>query len=371
MSDLIISNSLVAPLPLPKVDVVIRAGTMDDLSFIDSLQKMHTKQVGWMPTKTWEGKIRLGHVLVAEAVGGGSGVGGGDETIRPTTHDFRPTTHDFRPAPAGYLIGNDQYFKRDDVGIIYQMNVLPGRQRGLIGASLLKAQFERSAYGCKLYCCWCAQDIEANRFWEAMGFVPLAFRAGSEKKARVHIFWQKRIRSGDVTTPWWFPSKTAGGAIREDRIVLPIPQDTHWSDAKPMILPSAERTEVKVLSTEKKTRKPRSPLSTQSSALSTPPPARRNGLLFDIPQQNEPLPEAQPAKLSKPKAEKVKRVCDPQLVSAARELRDRWLERVNASPMIGHAKYDVTRAIEGDVRIDVIPADTHRVNTRRVKLLAA
>ncbi len=84
--------------------------------------------------------------------------------------------------PLGYIIANDQYFKRDDVGIIYQMNVAPGKQRGFVGASLLKAQFERSAYGCKLYCCWCAQDIAANQFWEAMGFVPLAFRSGSRTK---------------------------------------------------------------------------------------------------------------------------------------------------------------------------------------------
>ena len=130
-------------------------------------------------------------------------------------------------SPLGYCIAQDQYFKRDDVGIIYQMSVLPGKQRGLIGASLLKAQFERSAYGCKLYCCWCAQDIAANHFWESLGFVALAFRAGSEKKSRTHIFWQKRIRQGDTTTPWWFPSKTAGGSIREDRIVLPIPPGTH------------------------------------------------------------------------------------------------------------------------------------------------
>lgn len=113
-----------------------------------------------MPTAQFEGKIKLGHVLTAEVDG---------ERV-------------------GYCIGNDQYFKRDDVGIIYQLNVVPGKQRGFIGASLLKAQFERSAYGCKLYCCWCAQDIEANHFWEAMGFVPLAFRAGSAKKARMHIF---------------------------------------------------------------------------------------------------------------------------------------------------------------------------------------
>jgi hypothetical protein len=256
----------------------------------------------------------------------------------------------------GYLIGNDQYFKRDDVGIIYQMNVLPGRQRGLIGASLLKAQFERSAYGCKLYCCWCAQDIAANHFWEAMGFVPLAFRAGSEKKGpkgqpRVHIFWQKRIRSGDASTPWWFPSKTAGGSIREDRIVLPIPPGTHWSDAKPMLLPSEARTEDSGLRTESKTKKLRGPKSsTQSSVLSTqssPAPIRRNGLLFDIPKQGEPLPEAKPAKTSKPKVERTKRVCDPRLVSAARELRDRWLEQVNAGLYLPQAKgkYEVERAI--------------------------
>ncbi len=81
------------------------------------------------------------------------------------------------------------------------MNVLPGKRRALVGATLLKAMFERSAWGCKLYCCWCAQDIAANHFWEAMGFVPLAFRTGSRGKGRIHIFWQKRIRRGDTRTP--------------------------------------------------------------------------------------------------------------------------------------------------------------------------
>src|SRR5688572_31790821 len=104
-------------LPLPRCDVSVRPGTMADVAFLDSLQKLHTKQVGWMPTKQFEGKIKLGHVLIAESNG---------ERV-------------------GYLIGNDQYFKRDDVGIIYQLNVMPGKQRALIGASLLKAQFERSA----------------------------------------------------------------------------------------------------------------------------------------------------------------------------------------------------------------------------------
>ena len=58
-----------------------------------------------------------------------------------------------RMARVGYLIGCDRYFKRDDVGIIYAINVVPDYRRSFVAAALLKAQFDRSAYGCKLYCC--------------------------------------------------------------------------------------------------------------------------------------------------------------------------------------------------------------------------
>ena len=181
-------------------------------------------------------------------------------------------------------------------------------------------------------------SIEANHFREAMGFVLLAYRAGSEKKSRVHIFWQNRIRAGDRTTPWWFPSKTNSGSIREDRIVLPIPPGTHWSDAKPLILP-AEPEESKQLPAPKRAAK-------KSKVVDKPLPIRRNGLRFDIPQQGEPLAETKPAKGAKEKAPRVKRACDPRLVAAARELRDRWLERVNDTPLLSRAKYDVARLVD-------------------------
>jgi hypothetical protein len=290
---------------ITKSPITIRSATPGDLSFIDSLQKMHSKQVGWMPTKTLEGKIKLGHAIVAEDAG---------ERV-------------------GYCIGNDQYFKRDDVGIIYQMNVVPGKQRGLIGGSLLKAQFERSAWGCKLYCCWCAQDIAANKFWEAMGFVALAYRAGSESKSRVHIFWQKRIRAGDTTTAWWYPSKTNGGSIREDRLVLPIEPGTHWSDAKPLVLPG--EPEVKALAGKKA--RVKKPVEKRNAS-------PRNGMWFDVPAQGAPVA------VEKAKREpKEKRKHDPRLVSAARELRDRWLEKVNSPGgerlLSGNGKYDASRMI--------------------------
>ncbi len=363
MSEIILQSDAITPQPLPRVNVTIRPGVMGDVPFLDSLQKLHTKQVGWMPAKQFEGKIKAGHVLVAEVVSGGSEV---------VSDNCRPTTHDVRPMPAGYLIGNDQYFKRDDVGIIYQMNVMPGRQRGLIGASLLKAQFERSAYGCKLYCCWCAQDIAANHFWEAMGFVPLAFRAGSEKKSRIHIFWQKRIRQGDVTTPWWFPSQTPGGSIREDRIVLPIPPGTHWSDAKPLVLPGRELQsggEPKKLP-EKKSHGRDARVTKTASQPIPPVGLGSGGLRFAqiVPVEMESSQEKTKREKKKIKIHRVRQKNDPRLVAAARELRDRWLEDVNAGraalPMSA-GKYDVGRTME------VGQATCARLLASQPRLLAA
>jgi hypothetical protein len=52
-----------------------------------------------------------------------------------------------------------------------------------------------------------------------------------------------------------------------------------------------------------------------------------------------------------PKPKKAPRPCvknDPRLIAAARELRDRWLEHVNAGPsaLAGEGKYDVSRRID-------------------------
>jgi hypothetical protein len=52
-------------------------------------------------------------------------------------------------------------------------------------------------------------------------------------------------------------------------------------------------------------------------------------------------PEAiKPKRAAKPRAKN-----DPKLVSAARELRDRYLEQINTTRLLTHAKYDVSRAL--------------------------
>ncbi len=244
-------------------------------------------------------------------------------------------------------MSQDRYFKRDDVGIIYQMNVVPGKQRSLIGASLVREVFNRAAYGCRLFCCWCAQDLQANYFWEAMGFVPLAFRTGARgsKKSgpRPHIFWQRRIREGDCETPYWFPAKTDAGAMREDRLVLPIPPGVRWCDEMPVILPE----NVLPVATGQLPDKTRGHKSSRAAGNSPPATLSHNIALGGLRLATAALPK--PGKPPREKKPKVKN--DPKLIAAARELRDRYLEQFNSASFaqgrgaLPAGKYDLARSL--------------------------
>jgi hypothetical protein len=166
--------------------------------------------------------------------------------------------------------------------------------------------------------------------------VPLAYRAGSRDKGRVHIFWQRRIRSGDTTTPWWFPSQTTSGAIREDRLVLPIRPGTHWSDSHPVLLPGSGMGGSPMV-LEQNEKHGRAARATKKTPAISPKLISAGGLRFANP------PPVAEAKLPRGTRRKVKN--DPMLIAAARELRDRWLEQVNREglPLEVRGKYDVTR----------------------------
>jgi hypothetical protein len=158
----------------------------------------------------------------------------------------------------------------------------------------------------------------------------------------VHIFWQRRILDGDEgggATPYWFPSQTSQGAIREDRLVLPIPPGTHWKDVEAVVLPGGGETcpalpakgDTSVAPTE--TAKPQMvrPRKVQFGR----PPAASTG-------------EAEPVVVTvgKPKRERKPKIKnDPKHVAAARELRDRYLEQFNSGVVFGTGKYDVARSL--------------------------
>lgn len=415
MTDLIINGNTGRPsLPLPRprveADIRIRPGVLSDYDFLDDLQKRHKHGVGFMWEAAIKGHLEKGNVLVAEAIQGAEGSrgpgapceaadGSSGLSLGPLAPD--PSAPP-RATPVGYVLGVDRYLKRDELGIIYQMNVEPAYQRSLVAANLLQAKFEASAYGCRLYCCWCAQDLSANHFWESMGFVPLAFRTGGGRgktrkdgqfRGRMHIFWQKRIREGDTGdparggTPYWFPGVTGAGAIGEDRLVLPIPPGTHWSDAKPIVLPESARDqeEVKLLEDEvarlerekKALQKGLRGQGLRGAVAKVPKPkptkqVAAGGLRFgppgDVERAANHAADAQAKrqakeraaaidaelKVAKQTARRAKRKFDPAQVAFARELKDRWLEQVQAQPELlalppqsacGSHRYDVRRAL--------------------------
>jgi len=374
--------------PEPKTPVVIRAATErgggGDLAFIDALMKKHNKMVGFASMKELKSHIEQGTALIAECH---SRAGGNpaDGTAISGELDARLRGHDGRPTPIGYCLYRDCYMKHEDCGYVSQLNVAPHRHRGLVGAALVKAMFERVNWGVRLFSCWCAQDLEANRFWEAMGFVPLAFRSGSRgkaqggnrKKTRMHIFWQRRVREGD-DYPFWYPSQTNGGRMGEARLVFPIPADRHWSDELPMVLPGVDLN---------------APMNDQSNAGALPeggpvkakrerkqktgppvpvPPAPKNsfgkgGLRFAPPTPPTPAPGAPSAVEAKPKPKRpprVKQKNDPRHLIVAREVRDRFLEEINTGRLLPSGcdergavaqKYDVSRQLAAASELQSVP----------------
>jgi GNAT superfamily N-acetyltransferase len=306
--------------------IATRLAEMRDLPFLDGLQKKHSKQLGFFPKAQMEGYVRNQWVLIAE-----------DAATKQ---------------PLGYCASRDRYLKRDELGVIYQLCVAPGHQRGLIGATLIKSVFERAAYGCRLFCCWCAQDLEANYFWESLGFVPIAFRAGSGKKRRLHIFWQRRVdRAHSVTpspghsvtpAPYWYPFQTSSGALRADRLVFPIPPGVRWQDVKPIEVPVV-RAEGRGQKDEGKAKKLPSPRRSPDSALIPHPSSLPNMVAIIVGGRVKYVPKpgakVEPEKVEKPKRvrapkEKETLTFDPRFLKQNRELRDRYLERVNSEPLL-------------------------------------
>ena len=383
----------VAGLIVPTAKVSIRAATLADLPDVDKLQKANTHQLGFLHRATLEGKIARGEMLVAhegEVESQESRVESktenADNSSSRLTADSRRSTTRF----AGYVIGSDTYHKREEVGVVYQMAVVKRLRRSTVAATLLRALFASWPMGTKLCCAWCAQDLAANRFWEAMGFVPLAYRAGSEGKERVHLFWQKRITEGDVRTPWWYPSVTGSGAIREDRLVLPIPEGQHWSETRPTILPGADALgtggdEIEAEAGEagddeivKDKEKPWLPegvverdggfylgrkrlmtcqMIREMQGIST---YQMLIVPLDVKLVKEMPVRPEVKKKTKKKA-KPKSKHDPRLATAVRDLRDRWLEHVNTTGLLlpVAAKYAAGRAKglgnEPAARIDDAP----------------
>src|SRR5688500_18339653 len=54
-------------MPAPRCGAIsVLPGTMADFEFMDELQRLHQKMLGFLPRGTIHGKLAAGHVLIAE-----------------------------------------------------------------------------------------------------------------------------------------------------------------------------------------------------------------------------------------------------------------------------------------------------------------
>lgn len=179
--------------------IYIRAAREDDLKFIDHLQKKFSFQVGFMPLVWLAGYLRNGPVLMA----------------------FE------NDQPAGYLLGKAGYNRSPQDAIIYQAAIDYDAQRSHIGTELTEHFIDLLPDRITRISLWCAQDIDANLFWEALGFTALAYRQGSDSTQRFHIFWQRRRNLNDHHVRRNVPRTTKGGAMQCKRLVMPL-SDGNW-----------------------------------------------------------------------------------------------------------------------------------------------
>ena len=156
---------------------------------------------------------------------------------------------------------------------------------------------------------------------------------GGTRICRLHALAHHGDKRG---TPHWFPSHTTSGSIREDRLVQPIPPGTHWQDVKPILLPAEAGSPKLEARSPKQARNPKPQIRNNPAAVTN------GGLRFAVAAPRAPE-AAKPKREPKPKVKN-----DPKHVAAARELRDRFLEHVNADPsgVLGEGKYDVSRRVD-------------------------
>jgi len=317
--------------------VTIRAGTAADLPFVDYCQRLFRNHLGFMYRAALERKIADGQLLVVV---------------------------DRADAWLGYLLGTSSYDRRDHVSRIDQIAVVPARQRRQLGTALLQAWIERLPYGVTLICCWCAQDLREGRFWAAEGFIPLAFRAGGQAGSRVHIFWERRTRRGDTLTPFWYPKETASGQMAAARLILPIPPGVDWAEVNlPRVLPAGADAVAPMLggpvtpamlAAQPGARTKATPGVSAARRQLTPAEfqARQRARAKQLQARGPTSPaiagkqEQPPRTVVEQRERKTRPKNLPEHVAAARELRDRWLEELNAAGICEGGKYDPTRARE-------------------------
>jgi hypothetical protein len=171
----------------------IRVATPADLRFIDSLQKTHSKAVAFLPSIALENYQAAGRIRLAME----------------------------NDAPAGYILGNETLRWQPHIRPIFQAAICYDAQRRHHGYALLAtAATAAKAAGQLVLQANCREGLEANEFWKAAGFEPIAKIHHFSTRGKALICWRLQLTT---IRPRWFasPPRVAGGHAYQTRTLPP------------------------------------------------------------------------------------------------------------------------------------------------------
>lgn len=180
-----IASAATIQIPKPAPRQLVKA-TLSDLSFVNSLQKKFGKSLGFLPTQALEINLEAGNV-----------------TLTTENEDS-----------AGYMLVRPILAWCPGMASIVQAAVCMDAQRRHHGlALLLLLEQEARERGQVALQANCAIGVEANEFWQAAGFKPVAHLTPATKSGREIICWRKPLQRA---LPAWFtqlPKKAGGRAL--------------------------------------------------------------------------------------------------------------------------------------------------------------
>ena len=134
------------------------------LLFCYSASKLDANSIGWLPKQAYDNRHERGELLTLY-----------------NNDDLVGFVLMSRPSPYGELRCLQIWVRRDARMMIHG--------RALIDELDTIAEQRH----CWLLRLWCAEDLAANLFWEALGFQKRGWRWGPAKTPRRHNLWTRRV----------------------------------------------------------------------------------------------------------------------------------------------------------------------------------
>jgi hypothetical protein len=151
---------------LPDRFIGIRTAVDRDVKFVIDLAKKFSNQLGFIPSAGLRVYTATGMVALGEENG----------------------------MPAGYLLGRPSMRFDRSICPITQAAVCFDAQRCKLGLSLVEDLAVRAlGRGQSMLQCWCAEDIDAMKFWPAAGFTAVARRNPANARGRWLTLWRRPL----------------------------------------------------------------------------------------------------------------------------------------------------------------------------------